>query len=96
MDFGGIRGQHLSDLVVQMYNEFTELTNAFQSRSDDPLDTTNTVSLIKNIPYSRKIWQGIKFGGLAVYFATAKLKSASISFSHIYIWRSLTEPPNLN
>ena len=46
MDFGGIRGQHLSDLVVQMYNEFTELTNAFQSRGDDPLDTTNTVSLI--------------------------------------------------
>ena len=44
MDFGGIRGQHLSDLVVQMYNEFTELTNTFQSRGDDPLDTTNTVS----------------------------------------------------
>ena len=46
MDFGGIRGQHLSDLVVQMFNEFTELTNAFQFRGDDPLDTTNTVSLI--------------------------------------------------
>ena len=44
MDFGGIRGQHLSDLVVGMYNEFTELTNTFQSRGDDPLDTTNTVS----------------------------------------------------
>ena len=24
--------------------------------------------------YSRKIWQGIKFGGLAVYITTAKLK----------------------
>ena len=46
MDFGGIRGQHLSDLVVQMYNEFNELSNAFQSRGDDPLDTTNTVSQI--------------------------------------------------
>ena len=44
MDFGGIRGQHLSDLVVQMYNEFIELTNTFQSRGDDPLDMTNTVS----------------------------------------------------
>ena len=39
---------------------------------------------------------GIKFGGLAVYIITAKLKSAKISNSHIYIWRSRTEPPNLN
>lgn len=44
MDFGGIRGQYLSDQVVLMYNEFTELTNTFQSRGDNPLDTTNTVS----------------------------------------------------
>ena len=36
------------------------------------------------IPYSRKIWQGIKFGGLAVYVITAKLKSAKISYLHIY------------
>ena len=27
-----------------------------------------------------------KFGGLAVYITTAKLKSAKISYSHIYIW----------
>ena len=26
------------------------------------------------LPYSRKIWQGIKFCGLAVAFATVKLK----------------------
>ena len=40
-----------------------------------------------------------KFGGelnLAVYTTTAKLKSAKISYSHIYVWRSRTEPPNLN
>ena len=48
------------------------------------------------LPYSRKYWRGIKFGGLAVWFATAKLKSANISYLHIYVWRSLTEPPNLN
>ena len=51
------------------------------------------------IPYSRKIWRGIKFGGLAVYniITTAKLKSAKISYSYIlYVWRSRTEPPNLN
>ena len=28
--------------------------------------------------------------------ATAKLKSAKISYSHIYVWRSRTELPNLN
>ena len=47
--------------------------------------------LAKVIPYSRKnltlaVWQSA--------FATAKLKSAKISYSHIYIWQSLTEPPN--
>ena len=26
--------------------------------------------------------------------ATAKLKSTNISYPHIYVWRSLTEPPN--
>ena len=42
-----------------------------------------------------------KFGrelNLAVWrsaYATAKLKSTNISYSHIYIWRSRTEPPNL-
>ena len=49
------------------------------------------------LPYSRKIWRGIKFGGLAVYnITTTKLKSAKISCSPIYIWRSRTEPPNFN
>ena len=43
-----------------------------------------------------------KFGGelnLAVWrsaWATAKLNSAKISYSHVYLWRSRTEPPNLN
>ena len=43
-----------------------------------------------------------KFGGelnLAVWqstFATAKLKSANISYLHIYVWQFLTKPPNLN
>ena len=29
-------------------------------------------------------------------FATAKLKSANISYLHVYVWWSLTELPNLN
>ena len=43
-----------------------------------------------------------KFGGelnLAVWRsarATAKLKSAKISYSNIYVWQSCTKPPNLN
>ena len=38
-----------------------------------------------NVPYSRKIWQGIIFGGLTVYITTTKLKFAKISYSHIII-----------
>ena len=37
-----------------------------------------------------------KFGGLVVYVTTVKLKSTKISYSHIYVWRSCTELPNLN
>ena len=50
------------------------------------------------IQYSRKIWRRIKFGCLVVYITTAKLKSAKISYSHVYmyVWQSRTEPPNLN
>ena len=33
---------------------------------------------IKYIPYSQKIWQGFKFGGLAVGVETAELKSTNI------------------
>ena len=29
-------------------------------------------------------------------FATAKLRSVNISYLHVYVWQSLTEPPNLN
>ena len=37
--------------------------------------------------YSWKIWQGIKFGGLALHMYNHQIT---------YVWRSLTEPPNLN
>ena len=41
---------------------------------------------VKNKMYSRKIWRGIKFDGLAVNVTTAKLKSAKISYSHIHMY----------
>ena len=39
------------------------------------------------ILYSQKIWRGIKFGGLAVCIKTAKLKSAKLFYTCMYIWR---------
>ena len=48
-----------------------------------------------NIPYSRKIWRGIKFGGLVVYVKTAKLKSAKFCYVRMYVWRYRTISPNL-
>ena len=61
----------------------------------------------KVIPYIRKIWRWLKFGGLAVRATTAKLKFANISVLCIYVWRYRakfkfsfwriwTKPPNLN
>ena len=53
------------------------------------------LSLLMHIMlYSQNIWQGIKFGDLAVYIIT----TAKFSYLHIYmyVWRSCTKPPNLN
>ena len=58
---------------------------------------TEKISLQLYIPYSRKIWWGIKFGGLAVYITITKSKNFLLH-SHIilYVWRSRTEPPSAN
>ena len=45
IEFAGVKGHVLSDLVLRMFEDFTELSNVFQSRSDDPLDINNTVSV---------------------------------------------------
>ena len=50
---------------------------------------------VDDIPYSRKFWRGIKFGGLAVCVNTAKLKSAKFCYVCMYVWRYRTIPPNL-
>jgi hypothetical protein len=41
------------------------------------------ISHVCIISYSRKIWRGIKFGGLVVCITTAKLKSTNIFYMHI-------------
>ena len=57
------------------------------------------VKIVQNYSYYRIAG---KFGGelnLAVLRSSlrpAKLNSANISYLHICVWRSLTEPPNLN
>lgn len=43
IQFAGIKGQSLSDLVEAMFNEFNDLMNAFVSRPEDPLDISNNV-----------------------------------------------------
>ena len=55
--------------------------------TDIVIEGISMLSINNVILYSRKIWRGIKFGGLAVYITIAKLKSAKISYSHIiYVW----------
>ena len=43
IEFAGIRGQALSDLVAEMYSEFTELSGQFQGQAKDPLNITDNV-----------------------------------------------------
>ena len=46
IEFGGVRGWSLSELVVQMFNDFQELMTQFSSKPKDPLDLTNLVCII--------------------------------------------------
>lgn len=43
IQFGGTKGQSLSDLVEGMFNEFTDMMNTFVNRPEDPLDISNNV-----------------------------------------------------
>jgi hypothetical protein len=43
IQFGGVKGQSLSDLVEAMFQEFNDLMNAFMSKPEDPLDISNNV-----------------------------------------------------
>ena len=44
IEFSGMKGQMLSDLVVEMFTEFTEKSNQFQGVAKEPLNITDTVS----------------------------------------------------
>lgn len=44
IEFGGLRGQSLSELIVQMFADFQELMNQFSNKPYDPLDLANLVS----------------------------------------------------
>ena len=58
-----------------------------------PIDQ-NTIIII---PYSRKIWRGIKFGGLADCLRNHQIKTCqNFLLVYIYVWWSRTEQPNLN
>ena len=61
-----------------------------------PLPLSLPIHPIMCIPYSQKIWRGIKFGSLAVLGGTAKLKSAKIYTACMYVWQYCSRPPNLN
>ena len=44
MEFGGIKGRCLSDMVVQIFNEFQEQINKFSNSTYNPLDVSNKAS----------------------------------------------------
>ncbi len=48
IQFGGVKGQSLSDLVEGMFVEFNDLMNAFISRPEDPLNISNNVGSIEH------------------------------------------------
>ena len=45
IEFSGSRGQMLSDLVDEMFTQFTEKSAQFQGLAKGPLNISNTVSL---------------------------------------------------
>ena len=75
-----IEGDHSSDhdrlhALVEVWLNDAQLTRAKKWDLKEALQSESVVGamagmsdygMLRNIPYSRKIWQGIKFGGLAV------------------------------
>ena len=43
IELAGLRGRSLSEIVLEMFNEFNELMNQFSGKSYDPLDISNKV-----------------------------------------------------
>ena len=43
IEFGGIRGQSLSELVQQMFTNFTTMMTQLTEKNSDPLDPLNKV-----------------------------------------------------
>ena len=49
IELAGLRGRSLSDLVLEMFNEFNDLMNQFSGKSYDPLDITNKACCILDV-----------------------------------------------
>ena len=43
IQFGGVHGGPLSDMVENMFTEFNDLMNAFIGKPEDPLNISNNV-----------------------------------------------------
>ena len=43
IELAGLRGRSLSEIVLEMFNEFNELMNQFSGKNYDPLDISNKV-----------------------------------------------------
>lgn len=43
IEFGGLRGRSLSELVVEMFSNFQDLVTQLSNKSYDPLDPNNEV-----------------------------------------------------
>ena len=84
--------------VVQLISMFLKIV----TRGPDIMPLRPQHEVVNNLPLNIAYRIAGKFGrelNLADWrtdWATAKLKSAKISYLHIYVWRSRTKPPNLN
>ena len=46
IEFGGLRGRSLSEVVLEMFTEFQDLMTQLSAKSYDPLDNMDQVSKI--------------------------------------------------
>ena len=46
IEFGGIKGRSLGEMVANIFNDFQEMMNKFSSSTYDPLDMDNHVSYV--------------------------------------------------
>jgi hypothetical protein len=75
-----------TDASATIYQHITDIISRIMSEQF-PVAGTREMVANASLPYSRKVWQGFKFGDLVNLVQIAKLKIHQLNLTHARLWR---------